>query len=131
MLDPAWRDKVMPSSPRLSISDMAVLQYLAYRVKLHGDFAYPGLARIARDLGSDRKTVIRIIERLGAYGWVRWQHCYDVVSGKTLTNRYFLPTGPEGNPWAHWDERFCDEAGRCPLEITHDGQFIEAVDYEE
>ena len=129
MLDPAWRNKVMPDCPRLTISDLAMLQYLAYRIALHGDFAFPSLGRIARDLSSDRKTVIRIIERLGGYGWVRWQHCYDVDSGEALSNRYFLPTGPAGNRWAHWDERFRDEGGRCPIEITYDGQFIEADEY--
>lgn len=127
VLDPEWRARMMPHA-RLSITDMAVLEYLAYRVNPRRGYAYASLRRMAADLDTSHETVVRIVQRLMDAGFVRSQRTLEVATGKRLANHYFLPTGPPGDPWHNWQARRRDSNGDHLLEFQYDGVIEDSDD---
>ncbi|MBF4549208.1 helix-turn-helix domain-containing protein [Pseudoclavibacter sp. VKM Ac-2888] len=74
---------------KMSTTEKAVLLLLAeYEHQEHG-YAYPGLAKIARETCAGRSTVIEAISTLEACGYIRVER--QRVGSRNLPNHYYLP----------------------------------------
>lgn len=71
--------------------EKTVLKEIANRYNDHRRRAWPSQARMARDTGYSRRSIIRGINSLEEKGLVFRVHAFDSETSGTTSNRYFLP----------------------------------------
>lgn len=73
-------------APQIHGNGFMIFSYLLLRRNAKTGRCYPSLSRIARDLGLDRKTVIKFLKLLEGVGLIRKHATYN--GGKRSSNQY-------------------------------------------
>jgi hypothetical protein len=111
-----WRSAIASQQSKLPASARLVALVLSLHMSEKGDSAFPGFARLARETGLDRRTVIRQIKKLRKDGWLELLERGGPKAGKrggrANVYRAVVPR------WWHGDTTPGGDSGTGPLEVV-------------